>query len=311
VRFVRSALISSAVIAPVVALAGCQSNPSTAAYVGDQTVSTKQLQHDVNQGYTNAAIKASWSQGDYRQQVLQNQITHVLLQRAAQSTKVTVANTEGPELLQQLKAHIQGGASELNAELVKQGVAPSQQASHFQDVALAGQLAVKRGMISAYQIGLIELPTQAAANKVAQQLQTDESQYAAIAAKHPGQNTVPQPTSLSSLEFAQSFGPQNAAAARSHTSFVLQVPQSTSFAAVHVFSVDQPLSEMPATARVSLLQEGYSQLAPALLKKPGVKIRVNPRFGSWNAKQGKVDGAVSPAVMTSKPTASKSPQTSQ
>lgn len=310
-RFVRPALVASAALVPVLTMTGCQSNPSTAAYVGDQTVSTKQLQHEVNQGWANAAVRSAWSLPDYRQQVLDNQITHAVLAQTAAKEHVSVPNHAGSDLLQQVSASFQGGPDQLKAALIRSGVAPSQRAAYFQDVALAGQIAVNRGLVTAYRVGLIGLKDRTTATTVAQTLQGDESSYAKLARQHPGQVTSPKPVMFTSADFANDFGPQYAAAVRAHSTFVLPVPNSTMYAVVHVFSIDESADQLSTAERGTLLQEGYSRIAPTLLKKPGVKIKVNPRFGSWNAKQGRVDGAVNPAVITPKASPSATPETNQ
>lgn len=310
-RFVRPVLVASAALVPVLVMTGCQSNPSTAAYVGDQTVSTKQLQHEVNQGWSNASVRSAWSLADYRQQVLDNQITHAVLAQTAAKEHVSIPNHAGSDLLHQIQATFQGGPDQLNAALIKSGVAPAQRAAYFQDVALAGQIAVNRGLVTAYRVGIIGVKDKATATAVARSVQDDEGSYAKLAKQHPGQVTSVAPVMFTSADFANDFGPQYAAAVRSHTTFVLPVPNSTMYAMVHVFSTNQSADQLTATERGTLLQEGYSRIAPTLLKKPGVSIKVNPRFGSWNAKQGRVDGTVNPAVITPKASSSAKPQTNQ
>jgi hypothetical protein len=303
-------LIFSAVLVPAVALAGCQSDPQTAAYVGDSTVSTSQLQHTVSQGWTNAAIKATWSQDGYRRQVLQNKIAHLLLRRAATQDKVSVSNSAGVEVATQTKTHLQGGVDELNSELVQQGIAPNQQAGFFQDVALGGTVALQRGLVQTVRYGSIEVSDQATARKIFSQIQADDSTFGSIAAKNPSPNTTATPTVVSLGSLAQLSG-LNPNTIRSNTSFIVPTQNGT-FVVVHVFQLGQPLTAMSAFDRVALLQQGYSALEQKLLKSPGVRIRINPRFGTWNAKQAKVDGAVAPAALpTATKSATKSPQTSQ
>ncbi len=309
-RFVRSSLIFSAVLVPAVALAGCQSDPRTAAYVGDSTVSTSQLQDTVNQGWTNAAIKSTWSQDGYRRQVLQNKIAHLLLERAAKQDKVSVSNSAGVEVSTQTKTHLQGGVDELNSELVQQGIAPNQQAPFFQDVALGGQLALRRGLVQTVRYGSIEVADQAAARKIFTQLQADDTTFGSLASKNPSPNTTADPTVVSVGSLTQLAG-LDAKSIQPNSSAIIPTQNGT-FVVLHIFQLGEPLSAMSAFDRVALLQQGYGTLEQSLLKKPGVRIRINPRFGTWNAKRAKIDGAVAPAALpTTSKAPVKSPQTSQ
>ena len=308
-RFVRSAALLSAV--SVVALAGCQRNPATAAYVGDQTVSTKQLQNAVTKGYTDQSVRSAWSKNDYRGQVLENQIFHVLLQRAAKQAGVSAPSGAGSQVAALMRAANQSGASGVDSALVKLGVARSQQSAYFDDIALAGQLAVQRGLLSVYQIGLIAVPDQATASKVGTAIQANESTYAKFAKKYASQYTAPTPQAVDSAAFAQYFGAAKGNAVRSHTGFVATTPDGTALWVVHIFSADVPVESIPATAQAEVAQDGMTKLQSTLLRKPGVSIKINPRFGTWNAKKGSVTGAVSPAMRTPDTSTSKSPLTSQ
>jgi hypothetical protein len=296
VRFLRHTLIASAALVPVVALTGCSHSPRTAAYVGDKTVSTNQLQDAVNAGYSNKSVQSSWSsQADYRRQVLQNQILHVLLQRAAKKAGVTPDPGAGSQIAQQFPSFFQNGAADMNAQLIKQGVAPGQQSAFFSDLALAAQLSVKQGTTRLLRVGVIGVPDAATAKKVGKAIQSDENNYKKLAAKYPGQNTLTAPEVVSDAEFAQPFGAAKAAAAKSHTGFV--VSASGTFLVVHIFESDLPFAQAPAFVRADIAGGSITKVQTALLRKPGVKIRVNPRFGSWNAKSGKVNGAVAPAML--------------
>lgn len=295
-RFLRHTLVAAAALVPVVALTGCDHNPGTAAYVGDKTVSTSQLQDAVNAGYTNKSVESAWpSQANYRRQVLQNQILHVLLQRAAKKAGVASDAAVGAQIAQQFPSFFQNGAADMNAQLIKQGVAPAQQSSYFTDLALAAQLSVKEGSARLLRVGVIGVPDAAMAKKVGTAIQSNEDGYKKLAAKYPGQNTLTAPEVVSDAEFAQPFGADKAAAARSHTGFV--VSASGTFLVVHIFESDVPFAQAPAFVRADIAGSSISGLQTALLRKPGVKIRVNPRFGSWNAKSGKVNGAVAPAML--------------
>lgn len=289
-------LVAAAALVPAVALTGCEHNPGTAAYVGDQTVSTSQLQAAVNAGYNNQSVRSAWSsQAEFRRQVLQNQILHVLLHRAAKNAGVTADPALGSQIAKQFPAFFQNGATDMNEQLIKQGVAPGQQSAFFQDLALAAQLAVKQGTTRLLRVGVIGVPDAATAKKVGTAVQSDENSYRKLAAKYPGQNTLKAPEVVSDAEFAQPFGAAKASAAQPHTGFV--VASNGTFLVVHIFDADLPLAQAPAFVRADIAGGSISKVQSALLRKPGVKIRVNPRFGSWNGKAGKVNGAVAPAML--------------
>lgn len=296
-RLIRHTLIAAAAVVPVVALAGCDRNPGTAAYVGDATVSTNQLQNAVNAGYSNKSVQSAWSsQADFRRQVLQNQILHVLLRRAAKQAGVTPDPAAGAQIAQQFPAFFQNGAADMNMQLIKEGVAPAQQSAYFNDLALAAQLSVKQGSARLLRVGVIAVPDQATAKKVGTAIQSNENGYNKLAAKYPGQNTLKAPQVVSDAQFAGPFGTAKAASARSHTGFV--VSANGTFLVVHVFEADVPFAQAPAFTRAEIAGGSIGKVQTTLLRKPGVKIRINPRFGSWNAKSGKVNGAVAPAMLT-------------
>jgi hypothetical protein len=243
--------------------------------------------------------------------VLQNQIAHVLVVQAAKQAKVTVASNAGTYVRGAAAADIQaqgGSPDQVAASLVQQGIAPSQQPAFLQDVALEGALAYQKRQISAYRMGLIQVKDQKTAQHVATALQADESKYAALAKKNPAPNTNAAPFVVSSFRVDQSLKQSSPAAVSPHSSFIVP-DQGGGYDVEHVFATDVPLTSATPQQLGALLYDGYGVLSATLLKKPGMKIRVNPRFGSWNAKQGKVAGAANPAVLT--PKASKSPQTSQ
>jgi hypothetical protein len=199
---------------------------------------------------------------------------------------------------------------ELNSELVQQGIAPNQQAPFFQDVALGGMVALQRGLVQTVRYGSIEVGDEATARKIFGQIQADDSTFGSIASKNPSPNTTVTPSvvSVGSLSQLSGLDPKSI---QPNTSAIVPTQNGT-FVVVHVFQLGEPLSAMTAFDRVALLQQGYSTLEQSLLKKPGVRIRINPRFGTWNAKQAKVDGAVAPAALpTTAKSAPKSPQTSQ
>jgi hypothetical protein len=279
-----------------VALTGCDHSPATAAYVGEKTVSTNQLQDAVNAGYSNKSVQSAWSsQAKFRSQVLQNQILHVLLQRAAKRAGIKADPAAGAQIAKQFPAFFQNGATDMNTQLIKEGVAPSQQSAFFNDLALSAQLAVKQGSARLLRVGVIGVPNAATAKKVGTAIQSNEDNYRKLAAKYPGQNTLKAPEVVSDAEFAQPFGTAKAASAKSHTGFV--VSTSGTFLVVHIFNSDLPFAQAPAFVRADIAGASISKVQTALLAKPGVKIRINPRFGSWNAKSGKVKGAVAPAML--------------
>lgn len=302
----RIVLAAAAVTAAAVVLAGCDS-PSTAAYVGAKTVSTKQLSGAISVGLEDSDVHKAWGSKEpaYRRQVLDNAVYHALITQVASDEHVSVRTGEVDTILAAIRAGIQAQTSaRLNTALARTfAVAPSQARSVIDDVALTGEVALKRGLLALpkqYRIGIIQVKNQATANAVAKQLDRDEASYSALAKRYPGANTLPSPATADQQNFAQSFG--NARAnAKAHSTFTLPVPdQSGDIGVVHVFSVLQPTAaNLSAGDRATAVVNAYENGRKAVVKQFDGKIKINPRFGRWDTTSGKIADTRAPAVLDS------------
>jgi hypothetical protein len=298
----RVAALAIAALAAIGALTGCQTRSSTAAYVGDQTITTTQLDTLVDQGLDNAAIRKAWSGKvpAYRRQVLDNAIYHLLVQKTATRDHLTVSGAEVSDLVHGVQAGSQNGQT-LDSQLAGLGVAHNGQGAFFRDVALTAELAIQKGVAplpAQYRVGIIELPSAAVAKAVAKQLAADPASYPALARAHPATNTLGVPVSVSQTQFQQAFGAAHSKGVKAGTTFALPVPNAAGHVAiVHIFSVSTPsLSSLPAGQRAQAIISAYNAGRTRIATRAGVPITVNPRFGTWNTKRGTIGDTVNPAV---------------
>lgn len=281
----------------LLALVGCDRRPSTAAYVGSTTISAHQLDQTINAGWASKPIKAAWSdQAAYRRQVLDNEIYHAVLVQVAASRGLRASDAEATDVLKALRTQVQT-SSQLDKAFAQLGYAPAQVGDFARDIALTGEVAIKAGL--AYTIGIIETPNAATARRVARRIASDEAAYESLATRYANaQNTLQQPQLVTKDQVVQAFGKEGATA-RPGDTFTIPVPGgSGTVAVVHLFSTN--LSLLPSAARAVALLNLYRSGRIAIGKGFHGRIRVNPRFGRWDAGSGKVGESVNPAVIVPK-----------
>lgn len=299
---IRALALALAALGAVGALAGCQNRSSTAAYVGGQTITTSQLDAMVDQGMTNPVVRQVWSgkEAAYRRQVLDNAIYHVLVQKAAARSHLTVSGAEVSDLVQGVKAGSQNGQT-LDRQLAGLGVAHNGEGVFFRDVALTAELAIQQGaapLPAQYRVGIIELPSAAVAAQVQKQLLANPASYPALAKAHPATNTLGAPVAVTQAQFQQAFGAAHSKGIKAGTTFTLPVPNAAGHVAVvHIFTVTVPkLASLPASQRAQTIISAYNAGRTRIATRADEKITVNPRFGTWNAKRGTIGDTVNPAV---------------
>ncbi|HVX47325.1 MAG TPA: SurA N-terminal domain-containing protein [Mycobacteriales bacterium] len=296
VRTTGAAAIAACTVA---VLAGCDSRPSVAAYVGKDRVSTSSLDSTVDHGLDASNVSQVWGQkqDEYRRQVLDEKIYHVILQQAADKEGVSVSDSDVSALSQDILTQDPNGFAGF---LGQQGVAPDEGSAFLRDIMLTSEVAIKRGLASVperYQIGMIEVPNAAAAQAVTRSLQADPGNYEQQAQKYPSASTKPKPIEVSGSDLEQLLGKSagDLQAGQSLTVQPSQAPGQTFV--VHIFDISRPeLSSLPSIDRTNTMLAIYQTARPKIVKAVKDEVRINPRFGRWDQAKGTVAQTSNPAV---------------
>lgn len=295
--------ILTAVAAPtavVLVLAGCD-KPSTAATVGDQRVSVSQLQHLVRDGLSTPAVARVWSgkESQLTRAVLGRRITELQVRAAAKRAGVSATTTDVSAIESAFAAQ---GVSDSSYTSV--GIVPSQQRAFLRTIALGARVAVAAGAAQVPDVvrfGLLRVPDRLAAGSASAKLKADPSSYAAVAASYEG--SEPKPVEGTSTAFVQQFGASLLTAAKSggvQTEVAAAGKGQKDFAVLVVLGVEkgtldrlEQLSD-PSEAQRLIPQAYQSGLQKGLFTSGAV--RVNPRYGSWNAKTGTLGDLPTPGL---------------
>lgn len=305
-------------------LTACQPSTGTAAYVGNDRITEEQFQAAVNDGLSQPGVQEAINQqyggdlSEYRRSVLFRAVQHRLVTVAEQQTGVRTNDADVAQLIE-----LEGGFARLRTSGGLSAAAATEQA---RDQLLTIELGYTRGGVprpaeaelrAAYrakrvdsataQLGLLELPDAATARRVLAQLRTDPSGFDALAARYPaGSQPAAAPYKVSDL--SQQLRQKVAAAAPGTFLSYSAIgpdggPQNL---VIKVYRVDVPTFEQ---LRLSLSQESLARAYSAgqgYLAKLAqtLGVRVNPRYGTWNARALQIDAATNPVLTLTGPTSS-------
>ncbi|MBW8765107.1 MAG: peptidyl-prolyl cis-trans isomerase, partial [Geodermatophilales bacterium] len=166
-------------------------------------------------------------------------------------------------------------------QLVRQQIAVAEgKAAGVTDAALQALYDKNRDSLARLSFGYITVPDQATADAVLAQLSADPAAYPAVAARYPGQYTLP---TLESRTPDQVPGPlaQGIAAAAPNTGFTLAVPETGGVVVTFVAGTVYPTFE---EARPDLVKQAADEADQAGAKlvdgvRKDLDVTVNPRFG--------------------------------
>ncbi len=298
------------------ALTGCGTNQlrtGAAAIVGDERISTEQLEAIVQRGLSDpAAAQANSDRAAYQRTVLTRLINTVILERAAAEAGVTV--TEG-DVDKQLQVYIAstptGTLAELEMQAAQQAGIAKQDLRPFVrnvviDQALADEL-TKDLPVSAATLREIYaqnpnydkvrsahvlLATKQQADSVLAQVKADPSQFAALAKKFSTDTSNKDKGGDLGLVGRGSFVKEfEDAVFAAKAGTVLTVKTQFGFHVVKVVErVTTSLAEATPELRRMALQEERDGAKSAKLRAAAdaLDIKVSPRFGIWSAAQGEV-----------------------
>ena len=280
-------------------LAGCRNAPTVAAYVGESQVTVAELDDAVAQrlAVPDIAAYAGDDETSFTRQVLSLQVGEEVYAAAARQYDVQVSDADVQARIDQLLAGSdpdqvfaqvaqQQGASEddvvenVRQQLVRQRIAVAAGQADLSETALRDRYAASQPALTTVELGIVTVPDQATADAVLAQLTADPAGYAAVAAQHAGDNTLPDVQSFTSADLPDVLAP-SIAATQPGQGFTQAVPEAGGVVVGLVRSVTVPSFE---DARAQLADQAASDADKAGLTlvaavREDLDVTVNPRYG--------------------------------
>jgi len=309
-------------------LAACRTSPNVAAYVGDQQVSIADLDAAIAAREADPAVAkaVAGDEAGYTRKVLGALIQQDVYAAAAQHYRVEVSDAEVRTRIAGLLASYD--PKTVYAQLAAQGISRIDVFESQRELLLRQRIAAAAGKgdtpteadlraryaqvrptLAKYQFGYIGVPDQATATAVLAQLTAKPGDYAAVAAKHPGQFTLPATTTRAASELPQPLV-DGITKAKPHTGFTVPLDQAGGVVVCFVVGVQYPTFEQE---RASLEEEAGSAADTAATKlvtgvEKTLHVKVNPRYGVY--KDGKLDALTNGVVKVLPQAATASPAAS-
>jgi peptidyl-prolyl cis-trans isomerase SurA len=286
----------------LVALTGCRTSPSVAAYVGEEQISVDSVSAAVDERLADPDI-AAFAGSDrttYARQVLGLQLDERVYAAAAQRYDVQVTDADVADridvllagapsdavftqLAQQQGVNADDVRENIRQQLVRQRAATTAGDVDLSEAALRQRYEQSRDSLAQVRLGIITVPDQTTADDVLAQLTADPASYPALAAQHAGSNTLAQPQAFAADQLGQLppvlAGP--VATTAPGQGFTAAVDQAGGVVVGFVAGRDVPAY---ADVRDQIAQQAASEAddaGAALVGKvrDGMHITVNPRYG--------------------------------
>lgn len=317
--------------ATAVTLSACQPTlASSAATVGNQSISTSALAARVDRSLQNPTAKAQLggNKAAFTRRVLGLLINHDIVVAAAKKEGVSVTQ---PEINAQLQAFASqaGGLPALQQQAAASGITAQDLPGYVGDILLAQRIGQKlvantpvpaSALQTAYEQNYVQVhvahilvKTQALADQILAKVKANPSSFAALAKQYsidPGSKN--KGGDLGTQSPAQYVAPFAKAVMTAPVGSYVVVHSQFGWHVIHVISRTETMSyaqALPQLRQQALQQTMQQKLAAFLVKFAGqLHVRVNPRFGTWDAKTGQVNPpAGSSPTPSSNPTPSPSP----
>ena len=310
-RVPRAALLLTASLAVATGLAGCRTSPGAAAVVGDDRITTADLQAEVDAALADPQAEAAL--GDrisFTRTELGRLINNAIIASAAARHHITASPAEIDQQFNEF-AQQAGGPQQLQQQAAESGIPKSELRDFLRyyvlqqklgDALVANVPVSRKDLQTAYQQNIdkydvvhaahILVNDKATAQRILAEVRANPARFAALAAKDStdtgskanGGDLGTQPKS----QFVPEFGDPVFAAKPG--SFIL-VHSQFGWHVVHVISHDTtPLSKVTDELKATVLQSSHDQLLGQALSAEGKRlgVHVNPRFGRWDSAQGTV-----------------------
>jgi hypothetical protein len=280
-------------------LAACRTSPDVAAYVGDGRVSVAELERAVDERLADPDIAryAAADQGTYTRRVLELFIDREIHAEVAERYDISVGDaavrTRIDELIGDRDAEDvytqlaqQEGVSRTDVlENVRQQLVREELAAAEGDVAAPSEEELRaryeevREDLAQLEFGVITVADQPTGDAVLTELTEAPDTYAAVAAQHPGEDTLARLERRSPDDFAEPLAEQLTALAPG-TGFTVAVPD----VGVVVYFVTRTVYPTFQAVRPQLVAAATQGAAEAGLElvvqaREDLDITVNPRYG--------------------------------
>ena len=304
--FARTAGSSAVLVLATVLLSGCNTSPGAAALVGDDRISTSQLQHEVDRALSLPNVQPSLSSNriGFARSELSRMVTNLIVAAAAEDHHLAVSQAD---ISQQLNAFAQqaGGQAQLVQQAEQSGIPraelPSFTRYYVLQQKLADQLIAnvpvsQAELQAAYQKNIdqynqvhsahILVKTKALADNILAKVKRNPSSFAQLALKYSTDTSNKQ--SGGDLGFAGrgQFVPafSNAIFKAKPGSFI-EVHSQFGWHVVHVIAHRVvSLAQAAPQLKSSLLQTTRDKMLSEALASEGHKlgVHINPRYGRWD-----------------------------
>jgi len=299
-----------AALAVLVGASACDTSPGAAALVGDDRISTDALQRAVNVALANPKARPDGTRADFTRTELGRLISNRVIAAAAAARHVTATENEIDTQLQSF-AQQAGGMQQLIQAAAQGGVPQSELRSFARyyvlqqkigDALVANAPVSQAQLQQAYQQNAdqydqvhaahILVADKARADSILATVRRHPSQFATLAAKYS--TDTGSKDNGGDLGFAGrgQFVPEFSRAifAAKPGSFV-EVHTQFGWHVIHVIEHKRTtLAEATPDLKASILQNTRNRLLGEALAAQAKRlgIHVNPRYGRWDARQGKV-----------------------
>lgn len=296
--------------------------PGAAAIVGEDRITTADLQGVVDRGLSDPAAEQQLGQdrAAFQRQALSRLINRIVLEEAAEREGVTVNQGDVDAQLERFVSQA-GSREALEQQAAQSGIAPQDLPRFLRDVVLDQALGdaltedvdvPQEQLQSLYQENIgqydrvrsrhILVETEAQARSILAQVRADESRFAPLAAQFSTDTSNKDRGGDLGLAGRGQFVPEFEELLFSAEEGTYDVVQ-TQFG-WHVVNVIErettTLAEATPELRRAALQAERQERTQALLQEVSADlgVKVNPRFGAWDAASGQVQPLDDPNDVT-------------
>jgi parvulin-like peptidyl-prolyl isomerase len=318
--------------ATLAALAACgPTNVGTAATVGSDRIRTDDLAQRMEAALAVSGVKeqVSSDRPKFERQILTYMIDHDLITDAAKQAGVSVS---GGEINTRYQGFVQQAGSE--TELVKQtsaaGIPKDELKPFVGDLALYDKIADKltasarvdpAALEKAYEQNFVQVHAahilvqdKKLADSLLTQVKAKPSSFGALAKKYSTDSSKSAGGDLGTVAPSQFVAPFAAAVSSAPVGSFIEVKTQFGYHVIHVISrkATKTLAQATPQLRSQLLATQRQGVLGKLLatESQRQKVRVNPRFGEWNATAGRVDPVTTGLSSPGRGTGSSAPAAS-
>ncbi|MBN1091568.1 peptidyl-prolyl cis-trans isomerase [Blastococcus sp. TML/M2B] len=296
-RAPRVAAAGLALALALPALAACRTSPDVAAYVGDARVTVTELQRGIDERIADEGVAAfaDRSRPDFARRVLGFLVEREVYAEVQERYDLAVGDDEvrdridelmGDDDPDQVYAELAAqGVSRtdvtetIRQQLVREQVAAAEGAAGTDDDALRELYGEAREEFAQLEIGYVTVPDEATAAAVLAELTAAPDGYAAVAARYPGDATLPALARRAPEDLPPVLREQFTAAAPG-TGFTVPVQDLGVVVGFVTGEVFPPFEELRDELRGRAGQEAEAAGAEVVARvRADLDLAVNPRYG--------------------------------